>query len=163
MILANRNAIRSACIVATVFGVISPNIRIKSVRMPVAIPTILLPQMWVARTVAREDAYRFTTLLPIRIALSILLGSSMIFNTYSACLSPFSASVRTRILLTVVSAVSAEEKKADSANSTISTINSIVSFESNDKSLLFDNCVIKSNIQHLRRFCKKKGSIGERK
>ena len=54
-------------------------------------------------------------------------------------------------------------KKADSANSTISTINSIVSFESNDKSLLFDNCVIKSNIQHLRRFCKKKGSIGERK
>lgn len=39
------------------FGVISPKIRIKSVRMPVAIPTILLPQMWDARTVAREDAY----------------------------------------------------------------------------------------------------------
>ena len=125
MILANRNAIRSACIVATVFGVISPKIKIKSVRMPVAIPTILLPQMWVARTVAREDAYRFTTLLPIRIALSILLGSSMIFNTYSACLSPFSASVRTRILLTVVSAVSAEEKKADIKSSSFK-INSCI-------------------------------------
>ena len=49
----------------------------------------------------------------------------MIFNTYSACLSPFSASVRTRILLTVVSAVSAEEKKADIKSSSIK-INSCI-------------------------------------
>ena len=42
----------------------------------------------------------------------------MIFNTYSA-------SVRTRILLTVVSAVSAEEKKADIKSSSIK-INSCI-------------------------------------
>ena len=96
-------------------------------------------------------------LLPISIAVSILEESSVIFNTVCAFLLPSSARLRIRIRFTVVSAVSAEEKKADSANSTISTINSIVSFESNDKSLLFDNSVIKSNIQHLRGFCKKKG------
>ena len=94
-----------------------------------------------------DAAERFTMLLPISIAVSIFEESSVIFNTIFAFLLPSSARLRIRIRFTVVSAVSAEEKKADSANSTISTI----------------NCVIKSNIQHLRRFCKKKGSIGERK
>ena len=57
--------------IAHVLGTISPQSRTTIVKIPVAIPTARL--MRIARVVASADADRFTTLLPIRIALSILL------------------------------------------------------------------------------------------
>ena len=97
-----------------VFGVISPKIRIKRVKIPVAAPAALFPKISVTSTVSMEDADKFTTLFPIKMALSILLLFSRSRITHRACLFPLSASVRMRILLTVVSAVSEEEKKAES-------------------------------------------------
>ena len=61
-------------------------------------------------------------LLPIKIALSILWESSVIRSTRSARLFPSSASVRIRILFTVVRAVSADEKKAEKINKIIRKI-----------------------------------------
>ena len=43
-------------IVASVFGEISPKIKMSTVRMPVAIPAPTLPQILIAREVASEDA-----------------------------------------------------------------------------------------------------------
>ena len=103
----------SALIVAIVFGEISPKIKISSVRIPVAIPAPTLPQRLMASDVARDDADRFTILLPIKIALSILPELSVMRSTHAALLSPSSASARIRIRFAVVRAVSAEEKKAD--------------------------------------------------
>ena len=103
----------SALIVAIVFGEISPKIKISSVRIPVAIPAPTLPQRLMASDVARDDADRFTILLPIKIALSILPELSVMRSTHAALLSPSSASARMRIRFAVVRAVSAEEKKAD--------------------------------------------------
>ncbi len=57
---------------AQVLGMISPNIKTTKVRMPVAIPTALLPQRLIAKVVATEEADRLTMLLPIRMALNIL-------------------------------------------------------------------------------------------
>ena len=65
-----------------------------------------------------EDADRFTMLFPIRIAESIFPESFVMRRTRSAFLSPFSESVRIRILFTVVNAVSEEEKNEESASST---------------------------------------------
>ena len=103
----------SALIVAIVFGEISPKIKISSVRIPVARPAPTFPQSLMASDVARDDADRFTILLPIKIALSILPELSVMRSTHAALLSPSSASARIRIRFAVVRAVSAEEKKAD--------------------------------------------------
>ena len=56
---------------AHVLGTISPQSRTIMVRIPVAIPVARLIR--IARVVAREEAVRFTILLPIRMLLSILL------------------------------------------------------------------------------------------
>ena len=98
--------------------------------MPVAIPAPALPQIFVARVVAMEDAERFTRLFPMRIAESILEEFSVTRSTLSARLSPASDRVRMRILLTVTSAVSAEEKKAESNKSIIKLISCAISLES---------------------------------
>jgi hypothetical protein len=77
--------------------------------------------------VAREEAEIFTRLLPIRIALSIFCGCSMIFSIVWALLFPSSARDRMRILLAVVIAVSAEEKKAERRSRSSSTDISVMS------------------------------------
>ena len=74
---------------------------------------------WMARVVVREEALRFTMLLPIRMAESILPGFSRMASSRDALAFPWSASPRSRTLLTVVRAVSAEEKKAESSNKMI--------------------------------------------
>ena len=96
---------------AIFFGTISPKIRITTVRIPVAIPTESL--IFIATIVIRDDAVRFTMLLPIRIALSILPYLSSMSIAVCACLFPSSARALSLTLFTVVRAVSAEEKKAD--------------------------------------------------
>ena len=106
----------SALMVAMVFGAISPKIRISSVKIPVAIPAPTLPKRSMAMEVAREEAYRFTTLLPMRIADSIFPWFSVTRSTLSAFLFPASDRVRMRILLTVVSAVSVDENIDDKIN-----------------------------------------------
>ena len=116
-----------AWIVASVFGEISPKIRMSIVRIPVAIPAPTLPNRRRARVVAMLDADRLTILFPIKMALSILPESSVTFNALAAFLFPSSASVIIRIRLNVVSAVSAEEKNADKNNRTTSIINWIMS------------------------------------
>ena len=103
----------SALMVAIVFGVTSPKIRITIVSTPVAIPEPISQKMSIARIVARDDAKIFTILFPIRIAESILPLSLVTFNTFAARLSPFSAMFFMRILFTVVSAVSDDEKNAE--------------------------------------------------
>ncbi len=102
--------------VASVFGEISPKIRISSVKIPVAMPAPMLPNMRIASVVAREDAERLTMLFPIKMALSILCISSVMESTRAARLSPPSANVRIRMRLVVVKAVSAEEKNADNSS-----------------------------------------------
>ena len=74
---------------------------------------------WMAKVVVREEALRFTMLLPIRMAESILPGFSRMASSRDALAFPWSASPRSRTLLTVVRAVSAEEKKAESSNKMI--------------------------------------------
>ena len=125
MIFAYFNEIFSEYRVEIVFGDISPNTRITSVRTPVAIPTALLLQIFMASVVDMEEAVRFTTLLPTRIALSILPWSSRTFVSVTALLSPASARFLIRILFTVVSAVSAEEKNADNPINRIKISNCI--------------------------------------
>ncbi len=78
-------------------------------------------------------------LLPIRIALSILPESSVIFNTVFARLLPSSARLRIRILFTVVKAVSADEKNAESISNINRIISCVASPESNYKSSPFLN------------------------
>ena len=62
----------SAFNMALVLGTISPNKRTRIVKIPVAIPTATFPHNSIANEVAREEALKFTILLPIKIALSIL-------------------------------------------------------------------------------------------
>ena len=65
-----------------------------------------------------------TILLPIRMALSILeVCFSVVSSTKAARRLPSSARERSRILLTVISAVSADEKNADSNNKITRIIN----------------------------------------
>ena len=99
--------------------------RITSVRTPVATPTALLLQIFMASVVDMEEAVKFTTLFPTRIALSILPWSSRTFVSVTALLSPASARFLIRILFTVVSAVSAEEKNADNPINRIKISNCI--------------------------------------
>ncbi|CCY52966.1 uncharacterized protein BN781_01370 [Coprococcus sp. CAG:782] len=98
---------------ATVFGVISPNIRISRVSIPVEIPTAALPNTLVVRVVARDDAEMFTMLFPIKMVLISFALFSVTLRTLAARLLPESAIERRAYLFTVVSAVSADEKKAD--------------------------------------------------
>lgn len=93
------------------------------VSIPVAIPAPTLPNKRIANEVAILDAERFTTLLPIKMALSILPESSVTFNARAARLLPSSASVRIRMRLKVVKEVSAEEKNAESSNKITSMAN----------------------------------------
>ena len=137
-----------------VFGVISPNTRISRVSTPVAAPTALLPNNSIVNVVIIDDAERFTMLLPTRIILSILPGSSITFIRVMAFLSPASARVRILILLTVVSAVSAEEKNADKHNKRTTRTNRMptLSPESNIKyyqSPFFVNCLSLYNVSYL--------------
>ena len=120
--------------VASVFGEISPKIRIRKVKIPVAIPAPMLPQRLTAKVVAREDAERFTMLFPIKMALNNLPESSVIARTCFARLSPASARERRRILFTVVSAVSAEEKNADKISKMARIISETMSPVSKNKS-----------------------------
>ena len=92
------------------------NIIINIVKIPVATPTIVLPNSSIATVVVNADELKFAILLPINIALIILLWFSVTFKTRCALLFPASASVLSFILFTVVSDVSADEKKADAAN-----------------------------------------------
>ena len=69
-----------------------------------------------ARFVSREEADKFTTLLPINMALSICVFSSISLSTREAFLFLSSANDLIRILFTVVKQVSADEKKAESAS-----------------------------------------------
>ena len=116
-------AIFSALIVAIVFGVISPKIRIRIVMIPVAIATAVAPSLKLyAIVVVNEDAERFTMLFPIRMALSIFDELSVTLITIFARLFPSSAKERILILFTVVKLVSADEKKADKNNKIINTI-----------------------------------------
>ena len=113
MIPAIARAMLSALMVAMVFGVTSPKMRIKNVSIPVAIPEPISPQISTANIVARDDAKIFTMLLPMRMAESILPLSLVTFITLAARLSPFSAKFFIRILFTVTRAVSDDEKNAD--------------------------------------------------
>ena len=102
---------------------ISPNIKTKIVIIPVAIPVIaltlsLIPELFasfIAKVVVREEADKFTTLLPINMALSICVFSSISLSTREAFLFLSSANDLIRILFTVKQ-VSADEKKAESAS-----------------------------------------------
>ncbi len=130
-------AIFSLCSVARRFGVISPKIRIKSVKIPVAIAAPWLPNSSSTTEVVREEADRFTTLLPIRMALNILAGFSTSFNRTRARLFPSSARLRTRSLLTVVREVSAEENRADNINRINSITNLTATLGGTKITLLF--------------------------
>ena len=55
--------------VASVFGVISPKIKIRTVRIPVATPAGIDLNCSITRVVVREDAERLTILLPIKTVL----------------------------------------------------------------------------------------------
>ena len=123
----------SAYKVARFFGEISPKIKIKSVRIPVAIPTPTLPKSFNASDVEMDEAVRFTILLPIKTALNILEELSVTASTLAARLLPSSASVRIRMRFTVVREVSAEEKKPDSSNKIIRQINCMISVVCNKK------------------------------
>ena len=126
----------SAWSVAKVFGDISPKIRIRTVKIPVATPAPTLPNSRSARVVAMLDAERFTMLLPINMALSILPESSVIFRARAARLFPSSASVSMRMRLKVVREVSAEEKNAERNSNTANTINWNMSSELNGTPLI---------------------------
>ena len=75
-----------------------------------------------ASVVVREEADRFTMLLPIRMALSIFSESEIRASTLFALRFPPSDRALIRCRFTVVRAVSAEEKKADKASNSISII-----------------------------------------
>ena len=90
---------------AAVFGVISPKIKTSIVSTPEPILIAQLPHCDCTNIVVRDEAAIFTMLLPIRIALSILSGFSLSFNTSFAFLLPLSASYLSLIALTVVRAV----------------------------------------------------------
>ena len=113
----------SEFLVAKVFGVISPNINIIIVRIPVAIPTPWLLNLSIAIAVAIEEAPILTRLLPINIALNSLAGSSKTFCISLAFFIFSSIIVLSLILLRDVKAVSDIEKKADKEIKIIKIIN----------------------------------------
>jgi len=119
--LAYFNAISSACIDATVFGTISPNIIINKVSIPT--PTLInmsLKRLCV-KIVAIDEAAIFTMLFPISTVLSIFLELfSTLFKTIAFLFSS-STRVLSLILLTVVKAVSADEKNAENKSNTTNT------------------------------------------
>ena len=101
---------------AVFLGVISPNIRTRSVRTPVTIPVALLPHTLIVNDVANAEQLILTMLLPIRTAESIFAGWSIILITRAALLLPSSTKDSTLILFTVINEVSADEKNADKTN-----------------------------------------------
>ena len=104
-----------------------------------ATPMYMLPNTFIVKVVAREDAAMFTILLPINMVLSILLELEITFSNVMARLFPCSAREWIRMRLAAVIDVSAEEKKADS-NTRISMVTACIgTLESKLYSLLFDN------------------------
>ncbi len=99
--------------------------------IPVAIPAPASPRSLVARIVAMEDKDRFTTLLPIKMALNILPWFSVIDRKEAAFLLPSSARLRIRIRFAVVKDVSADEKIAEKINKINKISNCMASLESN--------------------------------
>ncbi|MFA7139337.1 MAG: hypothetical protein WC151_12555, partial [Bacteroidales bacterium] len=115
----NLNDIFSEFCAANDFGVISPNIRINKVIIPVATPTPVLPNASMAKDVIKDDAPILTTLLPISMALNSLLGSLSNLFILFAPFSLFSTICLTRILLKDIKAVSEAENKAENIKHTI--------------------------------------------
>ena len=70
---AFRMEIESALVLALFFGVISPKRMISMVNTAVPAETMLSPKIRIISEVASAEAERLTTLLPIRMAESILL------------------------------------------------------------------------------------------
>lgn len=131
MIPAILRDILSAYIVDMDFGVISAKTSTIKVRIPVASPTHLLPKVLITIVAVRDEAEMFTMLLPIKIALNILLGSSTSLSTVFAFFTPSSDKALIRSLLVVVNAVSEAEKKADKSNNISNIIDFTRSLESN--------------------------------
>ena len=73
---------------AYVFGVISPNIKIRNVITPVAIPTPADPSKFVKTIVARDAAPMLTRLFPIRIVMINFCGFCFILKSVSAPFFP---------------------------------------------------------------------------
>ena len=112
--------------VAIDFGTISPKIKIRIVKIPVAKPVIILAMLEnpsfsairMAKVVVKDEAVRLTILFPIRMELNNVVGSSINFRTSPAFFTFSSAIDFIRILFTVVRHVSAEEKNAERTNRT---------------------------------------------
>ena len=114
-------------------GVISAKIKTKIVIIPVAIPTPLSPNSFIAIEVANAEEPMFTTLFPTSIALNILLG---FFTNLFIKLAPLTSSSTIcliRILLKDVKAVSEAENRADNPIKIINIINCIIVVESTSK------------------------------
>ena len=108
--------------------------------------------------VVNAEAERFTMLFPIKIALNILEGSSVILSTFCAFLLPSSAKLRILILFTVVKLVSADEKNADNINKIINTIICMAALVSTfiiTPSMCMKIYIFQSNIHHFLPICKR--------
>ena len=123
-------AIFSACMEAMVLGVISPNMSISKVSIPVAIPMAALPKSFWAKTVVNAEAAIFTILLPIRMVLRNFVFLSSKDSTSPAFFTPSSAMDLILSLFNDVNAVSADEKNAESNKRANSIINRAASPES---------------------------------
>lgn len=123
---ATDNAIFSEFFTATDLGVISPKIKTNNVTIPVAIPTPVLPNNSMLKEVAIEEAKIFTKLLPTKIELNSLFGSSIKDRTILAFLLPSSDKCFIRMILTDVKAVSEDEKNADSTRQIMKIISCTV-------------------------------------
>src|SRR3712207_5783017 len=113
IILATARDTLSLLLEPRVLGVTSPNTSITIVIIAVDIATPCLPNIVNKRDVDIEVAAIFTTLFPTSIVLSSFLGSSVIFSTILAPLTPSSFKCLIIILLTDIKAVSDAEKKPD--------------------------------------------------
>jgi len=118
--LDTNNATRSVSFAAIVFGVISPNINIKTVIIAVAITTPRDPNILTNRDVDIEVAAIFARLLPTNIALNNFPESSVKELTNFAPLIPSSFIYLILILLKDISEVSDAEKNADVISSNAS-------------------------------------------
>ena len=125
---ANSRTAESALFRAIIFGTISPKIRIMNVMTTVEI-TEATPSLFtdlieirscIVTTVAAVDAAMFARLLPIRIAESAVVKSSLILYARAADLLPASAAFFRRILFDALNEISDAEKKAE--RTTISAI-----------------------------------------
>ena len=119
---AINKATDSAFAFATIFGVISPNVRIRTVMIPVATATPALPNICVNSSVAMEVARIFTTLFPINIVVIAAVKFLEMLYAVRARLSPFFAICFKRIIFTEEYAVSVDENSALKATSISKTM-----------------------------------------